>query len=61
LQDTSANKGSTGKPASEYLAADMYDYTPYSYYEMEESITKYRLPQPTSHPPSKPEAAPQKK
>ena len=39
----------------------MYDYTTFSYYDIETAMTKYRLPQPTSHGPLKPEAAPQKK
>jgi hypothetical protein len=39
----------------------MYDYTAFSYYDIEVSMTKYRLPQPSSYAPSKPEPAPQKK
>ncbi len=59
--DKSAKKSSTGKSSSEYLADDMYDYTTYSYYDIETTITKYRLPQPSPYAPLKPEPAPQKK
>jgi hypothetical protein len=40
----------------------MYNYTPFSYYDMEISMTKYRLPQPSPDTPFKsPEPVPQKK
>jgi hypothetical protein len=55
FSDKSTNKK---KSASEYLADDMYNYTTFSYYDIELSMTKYRLPQPS---PSKPEPVPQKK
>jgi hypothetical protein len=62
VTDKSKSKGSSGKSASEYLAADMYDYTTFSYYDMETSMTSFRLPQPSPNAPSKPpEPAPQKK
>ncbi|CAF0863923.1 unnamed protein product [Didymodactylos carnosus] len=33
---------------SEYLAADMYDYNLYSHYDLETSMSKYRLKQPSA-------------
>jgi hypothetical protein len=54
----STNKGKSG---SEYLAADMYDYTPFSHYDIETTMTKYRLPQPSSFDPLKPDPPPPKK
>ncbi|CAF2442714.1 unnamed protein product [Rotaria sp. Silwood2] len=57
-QNKSPNKGqSDGK----YYAADMYNYTEFSYYDIEASMTKFRLPQPSSHASFKPEPNPQKK
>jgi len=61
--DKSTSKSNTGKKsASEYLADDMYSYTTFSYYDIETSMTKYRLPQPSPSTPFKPpETAAQKK
>ena len=60
--DKSTNNNRSGNSGSEYLAADMYDYDAFSYYEIETTMTKYRLPQPSSYAPLKPpEPAPQKK
>ncbi|CAF4533359.1 unnamed protein product [Rotaria sp. Silwood1] len=53
-QNKSPSKGQTDV---KYYAADMYNYTTFSYYDIESSMTKYRLPQPSS----KPETNPQKK
>lgn len=40
----------------------MYDYTTFSYYDIEASMTKFRLPQPSAYASLKPpESAPQKK
>ncbi|CAF1110603.1 unnamed protein product [Adineta ricciae] len=60
-QDKSANKSGLGKSSSEYLADDMYNYTTFSYYDIEASMTSYRLPQPNPHTPLKTDPAPQKK
>jgi hypothetical protein len=46
---------------SEYQAADLYDYTLYSHYDIEASIIKYRLPQPSAHDPLKADVSTQKK
>ena len=62
VTDKSKSKGSSGKSAAEYLADDMYDYNIYSYYDIEASMTSFRLPQPSSYASLKPpEPAPQKK
>ncbi len=63
FSDKSTSKSNTGKKsASEYLADDMYSYTTFSYYDIETSMIKYRLPQPSPNVPFKPpEPAPQKK
>ncbi|CAF3822732.1 unnamed protein product [Rotaria magnacalcarata] len=59
---TSQNKSaSQRKSDSKYLASDMYNYTVFSHYDIEASMTKYRLTQPSSHAPLKPEPSPQKK
>ncbi|CAF2092992.1 unnamed protein product [Rotaria magnacalcarata] len=53
---TSQNKSaSQRKSDSKYLASDMYNYTVFSHYDIEASMTKYRLTQPSSHAPLKPE------
>ncbi|CAF2442734.1 unnamed protein product [Rotaria sp. Silwood2] len=54
---SSSQRQSDGK----YYAADMYNYTEFSYYDIEASMTKFRLPQPSSHASFKPEPNPQKK
>ncbi|CAF1121808.1 unnamed protein product [Adineta steineri] len=60
-QDKSTNKDKSGKSWVEYKADDMYDYTTFSYYDLEASMTKYRLPQPSPYTPFKADSATQKK
>lgn len=49
------------KTSSEYLAADLYSYHVFSHYDIEVSMQKYRLPQPSASAPLKAEAPAQKK
>ncbi|CAF0981248.1 unnamed protein product [Rotaria sordida] len=62
-ESSSSQNKSPSKEHSDvkYYAADMYNYTIFSYYDIETSMTKYRLPQPSSYVPFKPESNPQKK
>jgi hypothetical protein len=61
LVDKSASYGQTSPPSSEYLAADMYDYTIFSHYDIEATITAYRLPQPSAFEALKPDPPAPKK
>jgi hypothetical protein len=62
VTDKSKSKGGSEKSGSEYLAADMYNYTTFSYYDIETSMTSFRLPQPSPYVSLKPpEPVPQKK
>lgn len=56
-----STKTQENKGKSEYLAADMYDYTTFSHYDIEASMTKFRLPQPSASSPLKIDSAGQKK
>ncbi|UJR23932.1 hypothetical protein I4U23_026904 [Adineta vaga] len=60
-QDKSAKKNNPGKSSSEYLADDMYNYTTFSYYDIEATMTNYRLPQPSPYTPFKTDPTSQKK